>query len=757
MNTSRRIFSRRSRPGFFHLLLLLGLLLSPVLTPSAEACSWPYQEPAFWREYMAGPERDALVHGQVGIIDNNWKDPGLFLAWRHFEGLGVPEESLPAFWLSDYDTEPADTELADTEPADENAPVPEPELSAVDQWQAAVKAATGKDDVPWPSPEFGGEVPDPKEGTQWIFFLNCLDPAFKTATLTLGERQQKYGQGSRELNEWLRGQSRVFEACSAIVEAPPELDGSWPAELRADRQYQIAATDFYAMRYEAAAARFRRIAADKSSPWRAHAAISVPRTTLRRGLFAEAAAEFRALLKNNDVLEFHPSAERLAQFAEMRADTEGQAKKIEATMRAKKLPTFPIDALLDVRWLARKLEPSPERPLIYFLQSISSWRIPAAAAYAHWQKSKTPTSLVVALIRASEALHGNNVETEATLSEEEHQALVDAAAKIGKGSAAYLSARFYRAQILTEALGRDDEARKELDQLLADKNTAKVYNQGDIQRLRHLRAHLAQNWQELVSFGLLTPIGETDEEGTVVNDIDVSGYNNELAEDERILIPVATTSINRFATLADLAQLQKMTELPKRYRRDLALSGFLRAALQGKNTEAEAFAKAAETLDESLGVLFADWRAAADADRKKFAVVLVDLKNPGFSIDLWESWGRNLPREELSSTRENWWCAVAALPADKDRPSFLRGLETPDDAGFGWPAGPNHLGREVLAFAAKYPDDPRLAEALHRTVRGTRLGCYGESYAEVSKGAFTLLHKRFPKTEWAKQTPYWFE
>ena len=284
-----------------------------------------------------------------------------------------------------------------------------------------------------------------------------------------------------------------------------------------------------------------------------------------------------------------------------------------------------------------------------------------------------------------------------------------------------------------------------------------VIGQGDIQRLRHLRAHVAQSWQELVSFGLLTPIGETDEEGTVVNDIDVSGYNNELAEDERILIPVATTSINRFASLADLARLQKMTELPKRYRRDLALSGFLRAALQGKEKEAEAFAKAAESIDESLGALFADWRGAADADRKKFAVVLMDLQQPGFSIDLWESWGRNLPREELSSTRENWWCAISELPVDPVRPSFLRGLEAPDDASFGWSAGPNHLGREVLAYAAKYPDDPRLPEALHRTVRATRLGCYGEPFAEVSKGAFTLLHKRFPKTDWAKQTPYWFE
>jgi hypothetical protein len=26
----------------------------------------------------------------------------------------------------------------------------------------------------------------------------------------------------------------------------------------------------------------------------------------------------------------------------------------------------------------------------------------------------------------------------------------------------------------------------------------------------------------------------------------------------------------------------------------------------------------------------------------------------------------------------------------------------------------------------------------------------------VSREAFTLLHKLFPKSEWARRTPYWF-
>ena len=69
-------------------------------------------------------------------------------------------------------------------------------------------------------------------------------------------------------------------------------------------------------------------------------------------------------------------------------------------------------------------------------------------------------------------------------------------------------------------------------------------------------------------------------------------------------------------------------------------------------------------------------------------------------------------------------------------------------------AAPEFFGREALAWAATHPTDARLAEALHRVVRATRLGCTTDGSGDVSREAFTLLHKRFPRSEWAAQTPY---
>jgi len=69
------------------------------------------------------------------------------------------------------------------------------------------------------------------------------------------------------------------------------------------------------------------------------------------------------------------------------------------------------------------------------------------------------------------------------------------------------------------------------------------------------------------------------------------------------------------------------------------------------------------------------------------------------------------------------------------------------------------LGERVFKYQDAHPTDARVAEALHRVVRVTRYGCTRglEANTRVSKAAFTRLHRAFPKTKWAKETPYWFE
>ena len=74
------------------------------------------------------------------------------------------------------------------------------------------------------------------------------------------------------------------------------------------------------------------------------------------------------------------------------------------------------------------------------------------------------------------------------------------------------------------------------------------------------------------------------------------------------------------------------------------------------------------------------------------------------------------------------------------------------------PPGPYFLAEKALQWAGSHPDDPRVPEALHRVVEAVRYGCGSDPTRDssYSKRAFTLLHKRYPNSEWTKKTKYWF-
>jgi hypothetical protein len=47
-------------------------------------------------------------------------------------------------------------------------------------------------------------------------------------------------------------------------------------------------------------------------------------------------------------------------------------------------------------------------------------------------------------------------------------------------------------------------------------------------------------------------------------------------------------------------------------------------------------------------------------------------------------------------------------------------------------------------------------QALHLAVRATRYGCMNAQSGAASKQAFDLLHRKYPKTEWARKTKFWY-
>jgi hypothetical protein len=61
-----------------------------------------------------------------------------------------------------------------------------------------------------------------------------------------------------------------------------------------------------------------------------------------------------------------------------------------------------------------------------------------------------------------------------------------------------------------------------------------------------------------------------------------------------------------------------------------------------------------------------------------------------------------------------------------------------------------------MDWAKTHPDDQRVPEGLYLAVRSTRYGCTNKLTTKYSKSAFDLLHQKYPQSEWAKKTKYYF-
>jgi hypothetical protein len=79
-------------------------------------------------------------------------------------------------------------------------------------------------------------------------------------------------------------------------------------------------------------------------------------------------------------------------------------------------------------------------------------------------------------------------------------------------------------------------------------------------------------------------------------------------------------------------------------------------------------------------------------------------------------------------------------------------------------SGPGRLAEEAVSWADSVPRgtsllgvEAELPATLHLAVRATRYGCRrAGSLGEVSRAAFLRLHTRFPRSDAARETPYWF-
>jgi hypothetical protein len=655
----------------------------------------------------------------------------------------------------------------------------------------------------------------------YLQYYNCLDSAFEFAVRTLTKRVEQFGPQSGVVKDWITAQDQVFENCAGGASFPPKpkpaviptaANPNEPELVRADRAYQIAAAHFYGGEYAIAQQSFEAIANDSASPYNKLAAYLVARVLIRKGTLdtgdeeydskalAQAQTQLRAVMADKNLAELHDPAERLLGFVRIRLHREQRFHELETSLTNGGDPkTFRQDLtdylwLLDHPVLTKTVTLPPEsagRPPRKGVSVDEATRLKGAdmtdwiltfqeagdSAFEHsferWQATKSLPWLVAAMVK----VRADN-KAAADLS--------TAAARVAPDSPAYITLTFHRLRVLEQS-GNPNSARKQLDQFLAQRGPA--LSRSARNQFSALRMKLSTGLQEFLQFALRTSDDATSypnpPEG---NAAPASASASHFDAD-------ASVVLTEKLPLRLLVEAAKSATLPKPLRRDVVIATWTRAILLDQDATARELVPTAQELVPEAAAEFVEYARTTDVSELHFAAVLAILRNPGFRLFVTAGYPRgNLYTvgepgfNKLDNLHDNWWCALTPTSenlsygrdyyrmfiklssplheiypgAQVSSPFFLtaeerasaekehRELEAQS-------AAPNWLGKRTLGWANAHPNDPRVPEALHLVVRAWRYGCTESSEENYSKAAYNLLHKRYPASEWTKQTPYWFD
>ena len=689
----------------------------------------------------------AFANGNLGVLQPSYARTDLLIAWRVLSNQPLTQAEKDALL-------PRPTQVVTEFP-----------LTPMQVWIKARNRVPGFENS-------GLYVETDKVMKDYQFFPNCNDDAFTTAAATLENLVAKHRIDSPEVKDWTAAQNMVFQNCSGGPAIPAALPASSPAELQADRAYQIAAANFYATNYDLAATQFSQIAADKTSPWRDYGLLLSARAYIRKGTlgallketnggpqdpsaFLEHAEKLlKEVIADPELGRVHASATRLLSFVVLHLRPQQQAQLLAVSLQHPSIdPQFgqqvtdyfrliddyraPDDEMADWITAVRDSSRSPEGPL------------------QRWEREPKSIPWLLAAL------------TSASANSPDLDNLVTAALAVPADSPAYVTAQYYSARLRYQR-GSSDLARRQIDSFLQTRPKALALSA--LNAFSILRSLSANSLTDFTHFAAIPLAALSWDDGSQ------PPPENSCAGDHRCpqygITTEAANRLNRMPVTM-LLQVAQDPNAPPVLKHGSAIVAWERSVLLDDFRHADIAAQMLARMDPEDAKDLADYRRARSDSVRRFAAVLVMLKWPGARPEFFTDAIRDDPMRKLNNFRLNWWCKELSSAQDERllhsrqygadlSPRFLTVSERESAAMEIRKLGelgsaPNYFGRVVTSWAKTHGDDPRVPEALHLTVRATRYGCTDESTAAYSKAAFLLLHRNYPRSEWAKRTPYYFK
>lgn len=725
---------------------------------------------------------ERFAAGKIGVIQPTYARSYLYVAYRHLAGSPfTPDEqqALTRLWRERLDFASIDGAGEDTTKA----------------WlEARKKVASDERTI---SVYRNREKPN-----EWESYLNCQNDAFDTATATLNDRIAKYGADNEAVRTWVAAQDEVFSNCGGGSVIPAELPADADALMRADRAYQIAAANFYSTNFDEAKTRFAAIAADANSPWQRNATYLVARALARKGSLGppeqkaeslgQAETQLRKILADQKFSSLHAAATRLLNLVRLRAHPRERIRELAQAL-TNKTPnpnlkqdltdyTVLLDGYLE-RDEAEEEQATSLKEADFGLprdEDLSDWIVTVQGfddkagedqagsdkagnhAVARWQATHSDPWLIAAL-------------THAEAKDPKANELISEALKVKNKSAAFVSARFHAIRLYMEQ-GKSTEARELLDQSLNNERSA--FDESSLNLLTSRRMFLAQSLTEFLTDAARVPaaLSWNDDGREIPAEDSWLGDERKVQRGKPFFDYDAGHAFNEQLPLSVLKEAVKSDVLPVGPRRDLAQAVWLRAALLGDTQTADELIPVLANLLPEITPLLNSYRAATQAEDKKYAALYAWLKFPGLEPVVDIGFGREEPLSKQDLYRDNWWCRSYFTPGTPEEsqesvvftakagppPAFLSPVEVQKGASEvvalrALGTAPNYISRQVIEWANRRPADQRVPEALHLAVRTTRYGCTDKETVRWSKAAFDVLHKKYPNSSWAKKTPYWFK
>jgi hypothetical protein len=688
------------------LAIVAGLLVL-LVRPSDLASCGPFFRVAVFTRLTIPENEKAFFSGQIGILQPSYRRRYLALSYRILKGIPLSPlqvASIPPTPAFDYRA--ANTPL--------------------DLWELA------RIRVPAVRPV---RIDPYHDGANYTRYLNCGDDAFSTATATLNERIRLAGAASPEVHDWLESQDHVFASCDGKGEPPAPARPGSSARIVADREYQIAAANFYLGHYDEPNLTFQKIAA-AASPWHSIAPYLAARADIRNADYETAQSELKAILGDPKLVAIHGKAAALLDYLDARMEPEAHFVAAAKRLLIRDSPTLAHD-LTDYTFLYDKLEPikKPQDEVTDWIEEFRGGD--EEELVKRWQQEHALPWLVAALYHADTATS-------------QPDDLIEAARRVPLDSPAWATVRFHAIRLLT-VLDRNQDARQMLSEVTSHLQgaPASVSNSFGAEQLK-----VARTLGEFLAAAPRILAGTID----IESETDASEHTQLPMFDSD-----AVTAFDPFLPLKIWLLSIRENRLPPRLRSVLAQAAFVRAVLLDDRLAPE-FARLLRELKPSYAAGMDAYLAQANESRR-FEAAFWILHHPEASLFLRGDYPRastvDVPDGTIDSYRDNWWCAMAEPNVQFTPPAFLTNTDREQaksqrQALIKTGSGTTFLSRTVLAWSRSHPNDPRLPEALALAVKTSHFGCTNPDSAGPVSEAFRVLHTRFPNSPWTKQTPYWY-